>query len=109
MHLAWRWDRNVLIKIDHTANKQPERMVKRLPQLGESKEGCICLSVHHPQYVRRLLGVKRKIKIEEKKRIFFSFATTQRLHTVLSTCTADNFSIHRHPLFKVRWKNHTGG
>lgn len=74
--LAWRWDRNVLIKIDHTANKQPERMVKRLPQLGESKEGCICLSVHHPQYVRRLLGVKRKIKIEKKKkRLYFCHYT----------------------------------
>lgn len=52
LHLAWRWDGDVLIKIGHTANIQPERMAERLPQQGGEMD--TYLISHHPRPAGRL-------------------------------------------------------
>lgn len=39
------WDRDVLIKIGHSADIQPERLAWRLPRQGEEIDRCVCLSI----------------------------------------------------------------
>lgn len=59
LHLAWRWDRDVLIKIGQPANIQPERMAREVTTARRGN-GWMCLAVHHPCPAVRLDEIHRE-------------------------------------------------